>query len=109
MFGEITPAGREHFRGKLDATHDAFKRSSPSTGPTSPSEVGNGDTWLAREALGAGPRGRTGATSDGYLFRAREHARIFDISIKEPKSRCGACWTELALPLNARRTLSRGD
>ena len=26
VLGEITPAGREHFRGKLDATHEAFKR-----------------------------------------------------------------------------------
>ena len=25
VLGEITPAGREHFRGKLDATHEAFK------------------------------------------------------------------------------------
>ena len=26
VLGEITPQGREHFRGKLDATHEAFKR-----------------------------------------------------------------------------------
>jgi len=25
VLGEITPAGREHFRGKHDATHEAFK------------------------------------------------------------------------------------
>ena len=25
VLGEITPQGREHFRGKLDATHEAFK------------------------------------------------------------------------------------
>ena len=25
VLGEITPAGREHFRGKLDSTHEAFK------------------------------------------------------------------------------------
>ena len=26
LFGEITPEGREHFQGKLEETHDAFKR-----------------------------------------------------------------------------------
>ena len=41
IFGEITPAGREHFRGKLDATHEAFKefvgQNRPgSTSPRSP-------------------------------------------------------------------------
>ena len=25
MLGEITPAGREHFKGKLEETHGAFK------------------------------------------------------------------------------------
>ena len=42
VLGEITPAGREHFRGKLDATHEAFKAHRPanaartSTSPRSP-------------------------------------------------------------------------
>ena len=48
-------------------------------------KVANGDTWLGREALTLGLVDEL-ATSDDYLFRAREHARIYEISMHEPKS-----------------------
>jgi serine protease SohB len=86
IFGEITPAGREHFRGKLDATHVTFKDFVRENRPGLDIEkVANGDTWLAREALALGLVDEL-ATSDDYLFRAREGARIFEISISEHKS-----------------------
>jgi serine protease SohB len=86
IFGEITPAGREHFRGKLDATHVSFKDFVHQNRPGLDIEkVANGDTWLAREALSLGLVDEL-ATSDDYLFRARESARIYEISIRERKS-----------------------
>ena len=55
MLGEITPQGREHFRGKLDATHEAFKRFVQERRPSLDiAKVGDGDVWLASEALGLG-------------------------------------------------------
>ena len=54
VLGEITPAGREHFRGKLDATHDAFKTHVAECRPSLDIAVANGDHWLAREALALG-------------------------------------------------------
>ena len=55
IFGEITPAGREHFRGKLDATHEAFKAFVGQNRPTVDiAKVANGDVWLGREALELG-------------------------------------------------------
>src|SRR5580698_2301588 len=52
VLGEITPAGREHFRGKLDATHEAFKTHVRECRPNvDMAKAANGDHWLAREAL----------------------------------------------------------
>jgi serine protease SohB len=80
IFGEITPAGREHFRGKLDATHDAFKNFVLRGRPRLDiAKVANGDVWLGREALELGLIDEL-AASDGYLFRRRDEARIYEIS-----------------------------
>jgi serine protease SohB len=80
ILGEITPAGREHFRGKLDATHEAFKsfvqRSRPGLDIA---KVANGDAWLGREALDLGLIDEL-AASDDYLFRRRDAASIYEIS-----------------------------
>lgn len=86
IFGEITPAGREHFRGKLDTTHDAFKEFVRQNRPhLDIAKVANGDTWLGREALELGLVDEL-AAGDDYLFRAREGARLFEISSEERKS-----------------------
>jgi len=86
IFGEITPAGREHFRGKLDATHEAFKAFVGQNRPRLEiAKVANGDTWLGREALELGLVDELTA-SDDYLFRARDRARIFEVSSEERKS-----------------------
>jgi serine protease SohB len=79
VLGEITPAGREHFRGKLDATHGAFKSFVQKCRPAVDIDrVANGDHWLASEGLGLGLVDQI-STGDDYLFRARESARLFEV------------------------------
>ena len=85
VLGEITPAGREHFQGKLDETHDAFKRMIAELRPkVAIGEVGNGDVWLARDALALGLVDEL-CVSDEYLHRARERAAIYLLTSHEPK------------------------
>ncbi len=86
VLGEITPEGREHFRGKLDATHEAFKRFVQQCRPSADiAEVGNGDVWLGGEALTLGLVDAL-STSDELLFAARGEARLFEIALEERRS-----------------------
>ncbi|MBV8474795.1 MAG: protease SohB [Hyphomicrobiales bacterium] len=86
MLGEITPAGREHFRGKLDTTHEAFKSFVQERRPSLDIvKVANGDVWLASEALGLGLVDAL-STGDELLFRARADARLFEVVAEERKS-----------------------
>jgi serine protease SohB len=85
VFGEITPQGREHFQGKLDETHDAFKALVAELRPqVEIARVGNGDVWLARDALALGLVDEL-CVSDDYLFRRRGEAAIYLIESPEPK------------------------
>ena len=85
VFGEITPAGREHFQGKLEETHDAFKALVAELRPqVEIARVGNGDVWLARDALALGLVDEL-CVSDDYLFRQRGQAAIYLIETYEPK------------------------
>jgi serine protease SohB len=87
IFGEITEAGREHFRGKLDSTHEAFKRFVASSRPKVDIEkLGNGDVWLASEALELGLVDEI-STADAFLFRARGAARIYEVSMQARQGR----------------------
>jgi serine protease SohB len=86
VLGEITPQGREHFRGKLDATHEAFKRFVQERRPgLDIAKVGDGDVWLASEALGLGLVDAL-ATSDELLFSARGEARLYEIAAVQRKT-----------------------
>ena len=86
MLGEITPAGREHFRGKLDATHEAFKTFVGQRRPKLDIDrVANGDVWLASEALDLGLVDAL-STGDELLFRARADARLFAVIAEERKN-----------------------
>ena len=86
VLGEITPQGREHFRGKLDATHEAFKRFVQERRPgLDIAKVGDGDVWLASEALGLGLVDAL-ATSDELLFAARGEARLYEIAAVQRKT-----------------------
>jgi len=86
VLGEITPAGREHFRGKLDATHDAFKAHVAQCRPNVDiAQVANGDYWLAREALPLGLVDEI-MTGDDLLFRARDGARLYEVTTEARKT-----------------------
>ncbi|HEY1783519.1 MAG TPA: protease SohB [Roseiarcus sp.] len=86
VLGEITPAGREHFRGKLDATHDAFKAHVAQCRPNVDiARVANGDYWLAREAMSLGLVDEI-MTGDELLFRARDTARLYEVTTEARKT-----------------------
>src|SRR5271155_4836736 len=86
MLGEITPAGREHFRGKLDDTHEAFKAFVQQCRPKLDiDQVANGDVWLGDEALRLGLVDAL-STGDELLFRARETARLYEVSTEARKT-----------------------
>ena len=86
VLGEITPEGREHFRGKLDATHEAFKAHVQECRPNMDmAKVANGDHWLAREAIGLGLVDEL-MTGDELLFRARDSARLYEVSTEARKT-----------------------
>jgi serine protease SohB len=86
VLGEITHAGREHFRGKLDATHEAFKAHVVQCRPNLDiARVANGDYWLAREALPLGLVDEI-TTGDELLFRARDSARLYEVSTQARKN-----------------------
>lgn len=86
MLGEITPAGREHFRDKLDATHEAFKSFVQQRRPALDiAKVGNGDVWLASEALGLGLVDAL-STGDDLLLRTRSEARLFEVVAQERRN-----------------------
>ncbi len=79
VLGEITPAGREHFQGKLEAIHDAFKAHVAARRPKlDVARVANGDHWLASDALDLGLVDEIVA-GDELLFRARDAARLYEV------------------------------
>lgn len=79
MLGEITPAGREHFRGKIEDTHTIFKTFVAERRPgVDLAKVATGDVWLASEALGLGLVDAL-STGDELLFRLKDEARLFDV------------------------------
>ena len=86
LLGEITPAGRAHFRQKLDAAHVAFSAFVARNRPQLDiAKVANGDFWHGEEALGLGLVDELMA-SDDYLFRARSEARIFKVALEQKKT-----------------------
>jgi serine protease SohB len=86
VLGEITPAGREHFREKLDTTHQAFKDHVAQCRPkVDIARVANGDYWLAREAVSLGLVDEI-MTGDALLFQARESARLYEVSTEARKT-----------------------
>jgi serine protease SohB len=79
MLGEITPAGREHFRGKIEDTHAVFKTFVAERRPgVDLAKVANGDVWLASEALGLGLVDAL-STGEELLFRFKDEARLFEV------------------------------
>jgi serine protease SohB len=86
VLGEITPEGREHFRGKLDTTHEAFKAFVKRCRPALDiDKVGDGDVWLASEALALGLVDAL-STSDDLIYRLRGEAKLYEIALEARKS-----------------------
>jgi len=80
MFGEITPAGREHFRGKIEDIHTAFKSFVAERRPAVDlAKVANGDVWLASEAVSLGLVDAL-STGDDLIFRLKDEARLFEVA-----------------------------
>jgi serine protease SohB len=86
VLGEITPAGREHFREKLEDTHGAFKAHVARCRPgVDIGRIANGDTWLASEAVALGLVDEI-LTGDELLFRARDNARLYEVTTEVKKT-----------------------
>jgi len=80
VLGEITPAGREHFLGKIEDIHTAFKNFVAERRPAADlAKVANGDVWLASEAVSLGLVDAM-STGDDLLFRLKDEARLFEVA-----------------------------
>jgi serine protease SohB len=86
MLGEITPAGREHVRGKIEDTHAAFKTFVAERRPGADiATIANGDVWLASEGVRLGLVDEL-STGDDLLFRLKDEARLFEVATAGRKS-----------------------
>jgi serine protease SohB len=86
VLGEITPAGREHFLGKIADIHTAFKGFVAERRPAADlARVANGDVWLASEAIGLGLVDAM-STGDDLLFGLKDEARLFEIAAAARKT-----------------------
>ncbi len=85
VLGETTPAGREHFRGKLEDTTARSRPMSraPAEGRHRPGRRRR--PWLASEALALGLVDEI-VTGDELLFRARDSARLYEVKREARKS-----------------------
>jgi len=109
VFGEITPAGREHFKSKLESTHEAFKRFVAERRPkVDINTLGNGDVWLASDAVELGLVDEI-ASADAYLLRARGSARLYEVAARAKSGRVRQWLTDggAALGEAARAALTR--
>jgi serine protease SohB len=86
VLGEITPAGREHFLGKIEDIHTAFKNFVAERRPAADiAKVATGDVWLASEAVSLGLVDAL-STGDDLIFRLRDEARLFEVAIVARKT-----------------------
>lgn len=86
VFGEITPAGREHFLGKIEDIHAAFKRLVAERRPAADlAKVANGDVWLASEAVSLGLVDAL-STGDDLIFGLKDEARLFEVATAARKT-----------------------
>ncbi len=86
VLGEITPAGREHFLGKIEDIHTAFKCFVAERRPAADiARVANGDVWLASEAVSLGLVDAL-STGDDFIFRLKDEARVFEVATAARKT-----------------------
>ncbi|MGJ8513292.1 protease SohB [Carnimonas bestiolae] len=86
MLGENTEEGRDKFLEDLADTHGLFKRFVSDRRPQlAIDDIATGDTWYGSEAVSNGLIDEVG-TSEDYLQRAAQHAKVLEISLKKPRS-----------------------
>jgi serine protease SohB len=86
VLGEITPAGRAHFLGKIEDIHTAFKSFLAERRPAADlARVANGDVWLASEAVSLGLVDAL-STGDDLIFRLKDEARLFEVATAARKT-----------------------
>jgi serine protease SohB len=86
VLGEITPAGREHFLGKIEDIHTAFKNFVAERRPAADiAKVATGDVWLASEAVSLGLVDAL-STGEDLIFRLRDEAHIFQVEATARKT-----------------------
>jgi serine protease SohB len=86
VLGENTPAGREHFQGKIEDIHTAFKSLVAERRPAADlARVANGDVWLASEAVSLGLVDAL-STGDDLIFGLKDDARVFEVATAARKT-----------------------
>ncbi len=86
LLGEITPSGREHFLGKIEDTHSAFKSFVAARRPAADiAKVANGDVWLASEAVSLGLVDAL-STGEDLIFGLKDDARLFEVATAARKT-----------------------
>lgn len=86
MLGENTEEGREKFLEDLADTHALFKRFVGERRPQlAIDDIATGDTWYGSEAVDNGLIDEVG-TSEEYLQRASQQAKVLEIALKKPRS-----------------------
>lgn len=86
MLGENTEEGRKKFLEDLDQTHDLFKQFVAERRPhVDIDAVSEGDIWYGRQAVTVGLIDDL-QTSEGYLQTRMKTARVFEVSLTQPRS-----------------------
>ncbi|WP_355660059.1 protease SohB [Halomonas salifodinae] len=85
VLGENSEEGREKFLEDLEHTHELFKGFVAERRPALDIEaVATGEIWYGRDALKQGLIDELG-TSEAYLLRRQETARVFSVRLEEHK------------------------
>lgn len=86
MLGENTEEGRKKFLEDLEQTHDLFKQHVSERRPQVDIDaVSEGDIWYGRQAVTIGLIDDI-QTSEGYLQARMQNARVFEVSLTQPRS-----------------------
>ncbi len=85
MFGENTEAGREKFRQELEEVHTLFKEFVAEHRPQVELEkIATGEAWYGKRAIDLALIDEL-MTSDEYLLKASQHAKVFEVKFKRPQ------------------------
>lgn len=86
MFGKNTDQDRAHFTEQMQETHDLFKGFvAENRSELNIEEVATGEHWLGKKALELNLVDEL-MTSDDYLLKKSQHATVYEITHRSPKS-----------------------